>query len=72
MSAAMPMDYRGWAIRDGHWPEPAFMATHPDYDASYEGAEDGWVSNGLHINGPTLEGIKAEIDNMMDEMGEAA
>lgn len=61
--------YRGWPIEHGRWPEPAFTATHPDYDASYEGEEDGWVSNGLHVTGDTMDAIRAEIDEMEDANG---
>jgi hypothetical protein len=56
--------YRGWPIEHGRWPEPAFIATHADYDASYEGPENGWVSNGLFASGATLDAIKAEIDDI--------
>ena len=38
--------YRGWAVHQNRWPEPPWSAISPDYDASYEGEEDGWVSNG--------------------------
>lgn len=59
--------YRGWKVYQGRWPEPAWQATHDDYDASYEGEEDGWVDNGLKASGDTLDELKAEIDEIMCE-----
>lgn len=37
-------------VPEGWTMVPAYIgysASHRDYDASYEGPEDGWVSNGL-------------------------
>tara|TARA_B100001057_G_scaffold473955_1_gene538983 strand:+ start:457 stop:672 length:216 start_codon:yes stop_codon:yes gene_type:complete len=36
-------------------------ATHRDFDASYEGPEDGWVGNGLSAWGKTEADVLAEI-----------
>ena len=55
MSDTLP---EGWTM------EPAFIgysATHRDYDASYEGPEDGWVGNGLSAWALTQTDLLAEI-----------
>ena len=62
-----PDTYRGWTISQGRWPEPAWSATGPNYDASYEGEEDGWVSNGEAANAPTRVALVAEIDAWFEE-----
>lgn len=60
-------DYRGFKITPGFYPEPNWFATHPDYDASYEGPEDGWVDNGLFTYADTLEDLRHEVDAIIDE-----
>lgn len=62
--------YRGWSIHQGRWPEPAWMATGPNYDASYEGPENGWVDNGEKADGVTREHLIAEIDAWLEENGD--
>ena len=59
--------YRGWTISAGRWPEPAYTATSPNYDASYEGEEDGWVDNGEIVHADTHQGIIAAIDDFLEE-----
>jgi hypothetical protein len=59
--------YRGWKISRGGWPEPAWSATSPNYDASYEGPEDGWVDNGEKADATTREALLIEIDAWFDE-----
>jgi hypothetical protein len=64
--------YRGWSISYDHPPIPIrlmdWSATHPDYDASCEGPEDGgWVSNGKSVTAGTLDELKAEIDVWINE-----
>jgi hypothetical protein len=61
-----PDTHRGWEIRQGRWPEPAWMATGPNYDASYEGPEDGWVDNGQSLDAPTREALVEEIDEWIE------
>lgn len=61
--------HRGWVIYRGRWPEPEWTATSPNYDASYEGPEDGWVSNGEHVSAATREELIEEIDNWIEENG---
>lgn len=57
-SEAIP---EGWTISSDLWPFPEFTATHADYDASYEGEEDGWADNGLIATGKTRAEVLAEI-----------
>lgn len=56
--------YRGWRI-DAEF--IGYSATGPDYDASYEGPEDGWVSNGQSACGRTIREVKDAIDEWHDE-----
>ncbi|MEM6586616.1 MAG: hypothetical protein AAF692_12765, partial [Pseudomonadota bacterium] len=53
----------GWTIHEGRWPEPPYTATHDDFDASYEGPEDGWVGNGLQVSADTEQ-------ELIEAMGE--
>lgn len=63
--------YRGWTISYDPPPIPIrdfdWRATGPNYDASYEGAEDGWVDNGEKASAPTREALIAEIDAWFEE-----
>ena len=56
--------HRGWAISFEYG---YFNAYGPDYDCSWEGEEDGWVSNGHHVTARTREGLIEEIDAWFDE-----
>jgi hypothetical protein len=47
----------------GRW-----TATHENYDVSWEGDEDGWVSNGLLCEGRTLSDLADEIEAKEEEM----
>jgi len=61
--------YRGWPI------EPAYVgwqAVSPDFDASWEGEEDGWVGNGQSAWGRTRAECEAAVDEWFDENGSAA
>jgi len=64
--APKPMTYRGWSIHYDPPPIPLrhfdWQATGPNYDASWQGEEDGWVDNGEKANASTYEGLIAEID----------
>lgn len=77
MSAAAikPDTHRGWTIHYDPPPIPLrefdWSATHPDYDASYEGPEDGWVDNGLRVSARTRDDLIAAIDEAQDEWAEA-
>lgn len=61
MSAINP-PYRGWSIS---WDYGFYRATGPNYDASYEGPEDGWVDNGEWVEARTLESLYNEIDQQI-------
>jgi len=56
--------YRGWSI---DWEYGQFAATGPNYDASYEGHEDGWVDNGERVFARTIDDLKAEVDCWITE-----
>ena len=56
----------GWSMEwspDGR----CYVATHEDYDASYEGPEDGWVSNNLIATGESVEACLDEIEAVKAE-----
>lgn len=57
--------YRGWLI--GLEPDNQWHATSPNYDASYEGPEDGWVDNGEKVEAATLKDVCDEIDFWIEE-----
>ena len=63
--------YRGWRISYDPPPIPVrcfdWRASHPDFDASWEGEEDGWVSNGKSVSAPTRERLIVEIDAYIEE-----
>ena len=69
MSAAAQLDqwtHLGWTISFDMPPIPFrgadWQVVHPDYDASWEGEEDGWVSNGLRVTAGTYEDLLLEIE----------
>lgn len=62
-----PETYRGWSIT---WDYGQFTAVSPDYDASYEGEEDGWVDNGQRVFGRTYDEVCAEVDEWFAENGQ--
>ena len=67
----MTDNYRGWTISYDPPPIPIrdfdWQATGPNYDASYEGPEDGWVDNGEKAEARTRELLLVEIDNWFEE-----
>jgi hypothetical protein len=62
--AVTSKEYRGWSI---DWGYGQYTATGPDYDASYEGPEDGWVDNGHRVSARTLPDLCAEVDAFLAE-----
>lgn len=56
--------YRGWSIS---WDYGEYSATGPDYDASWEGEEDGWVDNGQRVFARTYHSVCAEVDAWIEE-----
>lgn len=69
--APMTDTYRGWTISYDPPPIPIrdfdWRATGPNYDASYEGPEDGWVDNGEKAEAPTRAKLIEEIDAWFEE-----
>ena len=74
MNALRPVDlnrdqwtYKGWQISFDMPPIPIrdhdWQATSPDYDASYEGPEDGWVSSGGHVFAGTYQDLLVAIED---------
>lgn len=51
--------YRGWSII---WDYGYYTAIGPNYDASWEGEEDGWVGNGETVSARNLDDLYGEID----------
>lgn len=46
----------------GRW-----TSSHENYDASWEGEEDGWVSNGLIAEGRTLDDLEEDMRLIEEE-----
>lgn len=63
------VQHRGWIIA---WDYGQFSATGPDYDASYEGEEDGWVDNGHRVFARTRDGLIEEIDAWFEDRADAS
>jgi hypothetical protein len=49
----------------------SYVATHENYEASWEGEEDGWRGNGLLVTGRTLKELVSEIENCEEGMTDA-
>ena len=68
--------YRGWKIHFDMPPIPSrdfdWTATGPNYDASYEGPEDGWVATGGQVHAATYEDLLVEIECAIEEMEDAS
>lgn len=60
--------YRGWAVS---WEYGYYTATSPDYDASWEGEEDGWVDNGQRVIARTLDDLHTKVDAYIEEHADA-
>ena len=65
----MTNEYRGWSIEPGYI---GWYATHPEFEASYEGEEDGWIGNGLQVHAMTIEAVKLEVEYYLEENPECA
>src|SRR3546814_16957672 len=63
---AAPDIYRGWTIHQGRWPEPAWSAVSPNYDAWTEG-EGEWADNGEKAEADTRAALLDEIDAWLDD-----
>lgn len=51
-------------VRDSDW---AF--SHDDFDASWEGEEDGWVTNGLSGRGSSVKDCIEQIEDIEADRG---
>lgn len=60
--------YRGWSIGPDYI---GWSAASPNFDASYEGDEDGWVSNGESAWGRARAECEAGVDEWFEEHGDA-
>lgn len=56
--------YKGWII-DPPDLNPFWSATGPNYDASYEGPEGGWVDNGEKVEARTYKDLLVEIEDFI-------
>jgi hypothetical protein len=69
--AGNPDTYRGWTISYDPPPIPIryfdWIAQGPNFDASYEGEEDGWVGNGEQVHASTRGELIEEIDAWFEE-----
>lgn len=69
-----PTTYRGWTIHyepDSLVHGQEWHANSPDFDASYEGPEYGWVG-GHQVTAGTWVELIAEIDAAIEELEDAA
>lgn len=60
--------HKGWTIDVDPVMGVLWFATGPDYDASYEGPEDGWVDNGQKVAASTFEELVQAIDDFEAEL----
>ncbi len=66
--------YRGWEIREAdtyYFSFQRYYATSPDYDVDYQGAEEGWVASGGRVFGESVEDVKKQIDEFIEENSDA-
>jgi hypothetical protein len=61
----IPSLYRGWSISQG--PDDCYYGTGPNYEADWQGEEDGFVGNGEQCSGGTWDDLKDEIDTWIEE-----
>ena len=59
----MTNTYRGWHIGPAYH---GWEASSPNFDASYEGPEDGWVSNGQSAWGRTRQECEDAVDEWLE------
>lgn len=60
-----PLLYKGWEISQSIY--HGYEGLGPDYDASYEGPEDGWIDNGQFVHGKDIDEVKSLIDDYIEE-----
>lgn len=65
--------YRGWLLDYDPKPIPDrsydWIAISPNYDASWEGEEAGWVDNGEKVHGATYDEVCAAVDEWFADNG---
>lgn len=59
--------YKGWAIDVDPVIGKVWFATSPNYDASWEGEEDGWVDNGEKVEANSYDALLEAIDDYLAE-----
>lgn len=57
--------YRGGTV---DWEYGYYTWTGPDYDASWEGPEDGWIDNGHRVSARNLRDLQIEVDTFLEEL----
>lgn len=71
--SAQRITYGEWTITYDPPPIPVrtmdWSFVHSNFDASYEGEEDGWVGNGLCGSAESVEACKREIAEIEEERG---
>lgn len=60
--------YRGWSL---DWGYNQWTGIGPNYEASWEGLENGWVGNGHILHATSLDDLKKEIDAFIEEHPDA-
>lgn len=63
------LTYRGWDVYQSYSPIARYVATAPDYDVDYND-EDGFVSSGGHVFSDSLDDLKAQIDEYIEEQSQ--
>lgn len=62
---ASAASYRGWSIVFEYgW----YVGTGPNFEASYEGEEDGMVGNGECVSARTIADVRIEIEAKLAEV----
>jgi hypothetical protein len=59
-----PDTYRGWQVSFDYG---YFNATHPDFEADWQGEEDGWVGSHPTLSGRTRADMEAEVDAWFED-----
>lgn len=45
-----------------------YTAVHDNFEADWQGEEDGWVGNGLSTDARTVEGLRDEVLEIIDSV----
>lgn len=60
-------DFPAWTIEFEYG---YYTAVHDNYDAEWQGEEDGWVDNGLRVSARTIDGLRGELEEKEAELEE--